>query len=436
MIKKFLKKISDASIKKLAVNSIWLTADNILRIVAGFLIGVWIARYLGPDDYGRWNYALSYVSIFAVLIGSSLNNVVVRELIKFPKDKDKILGSSFVLKTLGALATFALSVGLVFLLGNQTPLTRTMVLIVAVGTIFQSFEVVSYWFESKVQSSYAVVARSIGFIISNLLKIYLILAHCGVVWFAVASAVEIFICAGAYVVVYQKSRAHIASWKYDKKIAKQILSDGMPLIIAGVISMVYSKVDRILVGSIISPGALGNYSVGTMLTDSWSFIATAVTISVYPSIIYTKMNQVQLYESRMKKLYSLMVIMAVIMCLPISIFSHQIISFLYGPRFDQAAIVLSIYVWTAVPAFLDIAGQKWLYAENLQKYLPIKSLIGSVISIVLNLILIPHYGVVSAAFTALLSISIATYFSNAFFRETRPLFLAQTLAIFKPKILD
>lgn len=436
MIKTFFEKFKQESIRKLAVNSVWLTADNILRVVVGFLVGVWIARYLGPDDYGRWNYALSYISIFAVLIGSSLNNVVVRELIKFPKDKDKILGSSFTLKVLGALATFALSVGSVFLLGNQTSLTKMMVLVVAAGTIFQSFEVVSYWFESKVQSSYAVVARSIGFIISNLLKIYLILTGCSVVWFAVASAAEIFVCAAAYIVVYKKSREHIANWRYDKKTAKRILSAGMPLIIAGVISMVYSKVDRILVGSIISPAALGHYSVGTMLTDSWSFIATAVTISVYPSIIYTKMNQAQLYESRMKKLYSLMVVMAVVMCLPISIFSHQIISFLYGPRFDQAAIVLSIYVWTAVPAFLDIAGQKWLYAENLQKYLPIKSLIGSVISIVLNLILIPRYGVVSAAFTALLSISIATYFSNAFFRETRPLFLAQTLAIFKPKILN
>jgi O-antigen/teichoic acid export membrane protein len=436
MIKRILEKLKEGGIKKLAINSIWLTVDNVLRIVAGFLIGVWVARYLGPDDYGKWNYALSYVSIFAVLIGSSLNNVVVRELIKIPEKKNIIMGSSFVLKTFGALVAFALSAGSIFLLGNQTPLTKSMVLIVAAGTIFQSFEIVSYWFESKVQSSYAVVARSIGFIVSNLLKIYLILTGCSVVWFAVASAVEIFVCAAAYLGVYKRSREYIVNWRYDKKIAKQILVAGMPLITAGIISMVYSKVDKILVGSIISPGALGNYSVGTMLTDSWSFIATAVTISVYPSIIYTKMNQTELYESRMKKLYSLMLIMAVAMCLPISIFSRQIIDFLYGPRFDQAAVVLSIYVWTAVPAFLDIAGQKWLYAENLQKYLPIKSLIGSIISIVLNLILIPRYGIVSAAFTALLSISIATYFSNAFFRETRPLFAAQTLAIFKPKIFS
>lgn len=436
MIRKIFGKLKEEGIKKLAVNSIWLTVDNVLRIAAGFLIGVWIARYLGPDDYGRWSYALSYVSIFAVLIGSALNNVVVRELVKFPENRAKILGSSFAIKALGGVLAFVLAVGSVFLLGSQTALIKLMVLIVAVGTVFQSFEVVSYWFESEVKSSYAVVARSVGFIISNLLKIFFVLGGYDVVWFAIASAAEIFVCAIAYVVVYGKSRGRILNWQYDKKIAKQILVAGMPLITAGIISMAYSKVDKILVGSIMSPGALGNYSVGTMLTDSWSFIATAVTISVYPSIIYTKMNHVKLYESRMKKLYSLMLVMAVIMCLPISIFSRQIIDFLYGPRFDQAAIVLSIYVWTAVPAFLDIAGQKWLYAENLQKYLPIKSLIGSVISIVLNLILIPRYGIVSAAFTALLSISVATYFSNAFFRETRPLFVAQTLAVFKPKILS
>ena len=435
MIKHLINRIKEKSIKKLAINSVWLTVDNILRVIVGFFVGVWVARYLGPDDFGRWNYALSYISIFAVLIGSSLNNVVVRELIKSPENRDKILGSSFVLKVYGAIIAFILSVASIYLFSSQGNLIKIMVLIVAAGTIFQSFEVVSYLFESKVESSYAVAARSIAFIFSSLLKIFFIMKGYPVIWFAVTSALEIIICAAAYVAVYRVAKEKILLWRYDKKTARQILIAGLPLILAGIVSIVYSKVDKILVGSIISQAALGNYSVGTMLTDSWSFIATAVTISVYPSIIYSKLNSVTLYESRMKKLYSLMIIMAVIMCLPISIFSHQIISLLYGSRFDSAAVVLSIYVWTAVPAFLDVAGQKWLYAENLQKYLPVKSLIGSVVSIVLNLIFIPRFGIIAAAFTALLSISIATYFSNSFFKETRPLFKAQTLAIIRPKIL-
>ncbi|AKM82207.1 TPA: flippase [Candidatus Berkelbacteria bacterium] len=435
MLKHYLNILKQKSVKRLAVNSIWLTADNALRIFAGFFVGVWVARFLGPDNFGQWSYALSYVSIFAVLIGSSLNNVVVRELVKFPKKRNKILGSSFVLKFSGAIIAFLLSVFSIYLFSHQANSIKLMVLIVASGTIFQSFEVINYWFESRVESNYAVIARSIAFIVSNLLKIFFVLSHYSIVWFAVASAAEIFICAIAYLSVYKASKRKILGWRFDKKVTKKIFLAGLPLIIAGILATVYSTADKILVGSFINDAALGNYSVGTMLTNSWSFIATAITISVYPSIIYTKLNSVHLYERRMKKLYSLMVIMAIFMSLPISVFSHQIIYFLYGPKYDSAAIVLSIYVWTAVPAFLDIAGQKWLFAENLQKYLPIKTLIGSTVSIVLNLIFIPKYGVVGAAFVALLSISIATYFSNAFFKETRPLFRAQTLAIIKPRIL-
>jgi len=435
MLKNFLKMFKEQGVKKLAVNSIWLTLDNILRVVAGFFVGIWVARYLGPDDYGRWNYALSYVSIFAVLIGSALNNVVVRELVRSPEDKNKILGSSFILKLVGALAAFALSILSIFIIPGQSSLVRVMVLIVAAGTIFQSFEVVNYWFESKVASSYAVCARSLAFIIASFLKIFFVIKGYSVIWFALASAAEIVIGSVAYIVVYRVSREKVLLWRYDMKTARRILIAGLPLILAGIVSIVYSKVDKILVGSLIGPGALGNYSVGTMLTDSWSFIATAVAISVYPSIIYTRLRYVKLYESRMKKLYSFMVAMALVLCLPISVFARPIVHFLYGARFDAAAVILSIYVWTAVPAFLDVAGQKWLYAENLQKYLPIKSLIGSVFSITANLILIPRFGITAAAVTALLSISIATYFSNAFFKETRPLFKAQTLAIIKPRIL-
>lgn len=435
MIKRYLGMLREKGVRKLAVNSVWLSVDNILRIIAGFFIGVWVARYLGPDDFGKWNYALSYVSIFAVLIGSSLNNVVVRELVSFPEQRNKILGSSFVLKLFGAIIAMILCVFVIYLIPSQSHLIKMMVLIVASGTIFQSFEVVSYWFESNVESSYAVVARSIAFILSSLLKIFFVVGGYSVVWFAVTSAIEIIICAVAYLGVYKMGKQNVLKWQFDQKIAKSIFLAGLPLIIAGVLGTVYSKIDKILVGSIVSQAALGNYSVGTMLTDSWSFIATAVTISVYPSIISTKLNAVHLYEGRMRKLYSFMIILAVMMSLPISFFSHQIINLLYGPKYDTAGIVLAIYVWTAVPAFLDIAGQKWLYAENLQKYLPIKTLIGSVVSIILNLLLIPRYGVVGAAVTGLISISIVAYFANAFFKETRPLFKAQTLAIIRPSIL-
>lgn len=436
MFKHYLKIFKEDGVKKLATNSAWLWAENILRIVAGFFVGLWVARYLGPSEYGQWNYALSYVSIFAVLIGSALNNVVVRELIKYPKKRNKILGSSFFLKLYGATFALIFSIASIYLFSHQSNVVKLMILIVASGTIFQSFEVVNYWFESKVKSNYAVIARSIAFIASSVLKIFLVLGHCSVIWFAVTSAAEIFICAIAYIGVYKAIKQSVFKWSYDKKIAKNIFSAGLPLIIAGILATVYSKFDKILVGSIVSDAALGNYSVGTMLTDSWGFVATAITISVYPSIIYTKLNSAHLYESRMKKLYSLMIILAIIISLPISIFSHQIIHFLYGPKYDSAAIVLSIYVWTTIPTFLDVAGQKWLYVENLQKYLPIKTLIGSIVSITLNLILIPRYGIIGAAFVALLSISIVTYFSNAFFKETRPLFWAQTLAIIKPRILS
>jgi len=60
----------------------WLLLDKMVRIFGGLFIGIWIARYLGPSDFGILNYALAYVAFFQVFVGLGLNQIVVREIPK------------------------------------------------------------------------------------------------------------------------------------------------------------------------------------------------------------------------------------------------------------------------------------------------------------------------------------------------------------------
>ena len=83
-------------------NTSWLFAEKILRMGVGLFIGIWVARYLGPDKFGLLSFAQSFVSLFTIIATLGLDEIVVRELIKKEGEKDLIVGTTFWLKFFGA----------------------------------------------------------------------------------------------------------------------------------------------------------------------------------------------------------------------------------------------------------------------------------------------------------------------------------------------
>ena len=100
---KFLKNIS------------WLFFDKIIRIFGGLVVGIWVARYLGPNDFGVLNYALAYITFFMLFVKLGLDQIVIREIVKRPKLTNYLLGTAFGLKLIGSIVAI-LSVYLSLLL--------------------------------------------------------------------------------------------------------------------------------------------------------------------------------------------------------------------------------------------------------------------------------------------------------------------------------
>lgn len=70
-------------------NTSWLFAEKILRMVVGLFVGVWVARYLGPERFGLLSYAQSFVGLFSAFATLGLDEIVVRELVKDESKRDK-----------------------------------------------------------------------------------------------------------------------------------------------------------------------------------------------------------------------------------------------------------------------------------------------------------------------------------------------------------
>lgn len=396
------------SFKKYFRNTSWLFTEKILKLIIGFLINIYIIRYLGPSQFGLLSYAISFVGLFAAFATLGLDNITVRELVISPDKKDEILGSTFFLKIFGAILSILL-IWLTTILISETSYNKLLILIIAFSTIFQSFNVIDLYFQSKVLSRFTVYVQVSTLFISSTLKFLLVIFNFPLLYFAIVMLVETALIAAGFNVVFKINHQLILKWQFVNSRAKQLLKDSWPLILSGLVIAIYVKIDQVIIKNMMTDKDVGYYAAAVRIAEAWYFIPTAISTSVFPAIINAKKISEKLYLSRLQKLYDILAWVAICISIPITIFSKDIIKFLLGPDFIQSASVLTIYIWAGVAVFLGVASSQYLINENLTKISFLRTFIGMVFNVVLNLILIPKMGIIGSALATLISYSVATF---------------------------
>lgn len=151
------------TLKKALSNLTWLSVDRVIRLFGAVIINAWLTRYLGPELNGIFGYALAFVGIFSPLAAMGMDNIIIRDIVRDIQNKDEILGSAFWLRlTASAVTTILVAVAILIVRPNDRSM-QVMVIILSVGFIFQSFDVIDYWFQSQVQSKYIVYAKNGAF---------------------------------------------------------------------------------------------------------------------------------------------------------------------------------------------------------------------------------------------------------------------------------
>lgn len=400
-------------------NTSWMMGEKILRMFVGLFVGIWIARYLGPEQFGLLSYAQSFVGLFAAIATLGLDGVVIRELVNNPAQRDKLMGSAFVLKLIGAILILPL-LALAVQFTSNDQYTNLLVFLIASAAIFQSFNVIDFYYQANVQSKYVALSNAISLGISSLIKIGLVINAAPLMAFAYMVIFDSAVLALGLIYYYKKnSQLKVSHWQFNKNTAKGLLKDSWPIILSGLAISVYMKIDQVMIKEMLNAEAVGQYAAAVRLSEAWYFIPMAIASSLFPAIINAKKQNEALYYQRLQHLYTLMIWLAIVVALPITFLSDWIVSFLYGNSYSGAGSVLMIHVWAGVFVFLGVASSNWFLTENLQTYSMINTTIGAVINIALNYILISKIGVEGAAWATLIAYFSASYFCLLLFDKTR-----------------
>ena len=417
--------------RKYFANTSWLLGERVLRMVVSLFVGIYVARYLGPERFGLLSYTLSFVWLFSSLASFGLDDILVRELVKRPKQRKNLLGTVFWLKVCGTVVMgIAIAAALHFKTEDEQ--TYWMIALITFGFLFQSTNVVDFYFQSQVQSKFAVRAQAIQLILTSLFKIYLVWNQAELIWFAFALMLDQAVVAVLFLLVYHWKIGWFPFFSFRWTEAKKLMIDAWPLIFAGMVVSVYMKIDQVMLKEMLDAKAVGVYAAAVKLCEAWYFLPTALIASLFPAVIEAKIKSKTLYDKRVQNLYDLMVWSSIAVALPTTLLADWVILILYGIDFQEAADVLRIYIWAGVFVTLGIASSKWLIAENLQRYLFFRTILGALLNVGFNLWLIPIYGIKGAAIATLVAQGTASFLSLSFFKKTRHnfLFAAKSLSIY------
>ena len=426
---------SRTGFRRYLANTSWLIAERLIRLIVSFLIGIYVARYLGPMGFGELSFAQSFVGLFAVLATLGLDALVVRELVNVPERRASLLGTAFTLKLFGSVLTVFI-IGAALSFSAATELERWMVLIIASGLIFQSANIIDLYFQSRVQSRYVVQAQSLQLAISSIAKLLMIWEGAGLIWFAVVGLIDSIILACGLVLNYFRAthknppaNQRRCAWQFDWRVAVELLREAWPLIASGVAISVYMKIDQVMIREMLSASDVGQYAAAVRVSEAWYFIPVAITQSVFPAILSAKKQGRESYLSRIKHLYSLLGWSAIVVALTVSVSGSWLIEGLYGVEYHSAAKVLSLHVWAAVFVGIGVANSKYLLAEGLSKFALYNTSAGAIANVFLNLWLIPAMGISGAALATVIAYALSAYVMLVVWRPTRSSFFAISLAL-------
>jgi polysaccharide transporter, PST family len=391
------------NLQAVLANSSWLFMDKVLRLGVGLIVGLWIARYLGPDRFGLLNYSIALTALFSAVATLGLDSIVVRELVKSPENRDQILGSSLALKIIGGLLAFGLTMISVSIMRHGDSLTLWVVGLLASGLVFQSLNVIDLFFQSKVQSRYTVYAANGAFILTSLLRIFLLLSTAPLIAFAWAGICEVVLTSLFLLVAYRARHLSLLAWRLSLSVMRNLLRDSWPLIFSGVSIMISMRIDQVLIGQMLNDKQVGFYSAGTRISEVWYFIPLGIASSVFPIFIKSKEQSEALFDQRLQRYYDASAVFSIAVSLIITVFAGPIVRLLFGPAYIGAIGVLRILIWCGVPMAVGAPWTIRMLVENRTKTMFHFQLFGAALNLILNLLLIPRFGIAGSAYASLIS---------------------------------
>jgi PST family polysaccharide transporter len=415
-------------IQAAAGNAGWLVADKLFRLGCGLIVNVWVARYLGPPNFGLLNFAMAFVALFSIISNLGLQNVIVRDLVTAPDRREELLASALAMRVAGSAVAVILAVVAVVAMRPGDIVGIRVVSIVALMLVPQAWDIIEFDYQARIEARPIVIIRSASFVLASLLKIFLILNAANVTAFAWITTAEI-VFSSMVMSLFARKRGKLPRLRNATvREVRYLLRTSWPLMVSGLSVVLYWRIDQVMLGQLVGDAGVGLFSAAVRVSEVWYFIPIALASSSAPILtaIYSR-SRTEFLE-KLTELTRLMAALGVVVAIGLSIFAKTVVSVLYGPDYLSSSTILAIHAWAGVFVAIGVVSSSWFINSGLFNHSMYQTLTGAICNIGLNSLLIPRYAGIGAAIATVVSQIFATILLNALAPRTRELFRLQISA--------
>lgn len=417
-----------ARLRTYSLNTSWMMAERVSGLAIGLLIYILLARHLGVADFGLLQYAISFCGLLGLLAGLGLDAIMVRQIVKEPERCGVYLGTSAALRLGASLAVIAVLMVASGLSGHDKNL-QWMTLIISLALLPQALTVVEFFFQARVAARWSSVAKVSAWLTGAAFAGTCMLAEAPLVLFAGQPLVEALAVAAALLLAYRMYPEGRVAWSFDRELAIQLLREAWPLALSMGLVSLYAHIDRVMVRALLGDEATGLYAAAAKVSEAWYFLPTVIVSSLFPALVRARETSREHYLRRLQDLYDLMVWMALLIAVPFSFWSEELLALFFGEAYREAGTVLGVHIWTGILVFLGVASGRWMILEGMSQAYLGRTLAGVVANVFGNWLLIPRLGMVGAAVSTLAAQFVVVIAFDAFWPQTRPAFKMKCRAL-------
>lgn len=323
--------------RKPLFNSLWIIGGRLASAVVTLaVIGV-TARHLGAADFGQLAWVIAVMAIAAPLATLSLDQLVVKALVREPDQSGHILGSVLGLRLLSGLVTAGLVSILAWLVA---PTQAHWVALASISLAFQTGAVVDLWFQRHLLSKRSVISRTTVIYLGAALKLGLVAAEASLGAFVAVIVVESVLYASGFVISYATSPVKSAPWRWDARWARYFARTGLPLAVAGVLAALGTRFDQMLVATQMGGEVAGQYLAASRFSEFVLFTGAAVMTSLFPRVAEAANGASQ--RERLQAFFDAIGLLGWAAALSFVLLAPVLVAVVLGPGYEASVNVLRV----------------------------------------------------------------------------------------------
>ncbi|WP_250472869.1 oligosaccharide flippase family protein [Caballeronia sp. GAFFF1] len=373
-------------------NIVWLGLERLTQIAVAIVISGLLARYLGPDAFGKWQYANTLLLVIAPITWVCGAEILVPTIVaKPPAETGAVLGSAFVLRMSVSVVALLLTWAWIAA-GGVDPIVGAMLAGLAVTMLFREpfIGVINAWLQSMTYSKPQLIASMFTAIAKAALVYLLVRMAARASSFGWLWALEAAAIGAALVVYYMRRHGGTLGWRFDRTLFRHFASAGTVFWLGLICMYLFLKLDRLMLAHRVSFAELGLYSAAQQLNENWIALALMLSQTIAPAFVY-RVQETPRLKRNLLRLFAMTAALMIAGAAVLDALAGFIIARVFGPNYAGAASIFRWAVWLSVPAGIEAIGNLVVLKFQARYVLLSKWLLALAVAFAVNAWAIPRF---------------------------------------------